>query len=107
MPVLAVVQGLAALLVQGLSGCSPQEVAALSPDWIRDIGLQQSLTPSRNNGFFNMFALMRQKAAELASPDPHVSARCPGVVLGSITVLECSARGRTALQDDGTIFQQS
>ena len=56
------VQGLAALLVQGLSGCSPAQVAALSPDWIRDIGLQQSLTPSRNNGFFNMFALMRQMA---------------------------------------------
>ena len=66
-------QGLAALLVQGLSGCSPQEVAALSPDWIRDIGLQQSLTPSRNNGFFNMFALMRQKAAELSTPAPGVS----------------------------------
>ena len=66
------VQGLAALLVQGLSGCSPAQVAALSPDWIRDIGLQQSLTPSRNNGFFNMFALMRQMAAELSQADSNV-----------------------------------
>ena len=66
-------QGLAALLVQGLSGCSPAQVASLSPDWIRDIGLQQSLTPSRNNGFFNMFALMRQMAAELSTADSDVS----------------------------------
>ena len=59
------VQGLAALLVQGLSGCKPEEVAGLTPDWITTIGLQQSLTPSRNNGFLNMFGLMRHKAAEL------------------------------------------
>ncbi|CAL8468621.1 g8161 [Coccomyxa elongata] len=59
-------KGLAALLVQGLSGSTLQEVASLSPDWISEMGLQQSLTPSRNNGFLNMFALMRQKAAELS-----------------------------------------
>ena len=59
-------QGLAALLVQGLSGSTLEEVASLSPDWISEMGLQQSLTPSRNNGFLNMFGLMRQKAAELS-----------------------------------------
>lgn len=59
------VQGLAALLVQGLSGCKPEQVAHLTPDWITTIGLQQSLTPSRNNGFLNMFGLMRHKAAQL------------------------------------------
>jgi sulfur transfer protein SufE len=52
--------------VQGLSGCTLEEVVSLSPDWISNMGLQQSLTPSRNNGFLNMFALMRQKAAELS-----------------------------------------
>ena len=60
-------QGLAALLVQGLSGCKPEEVATLTPDWISTIGLQQSLTPSRNNGFLNMFGLMRHKAIQLVS----------------------------------------
>ncbi|CAL5221620.1 g3842 [Coccomyxa viridis] len=61
----ALTKGLAALLVQGLSGCKPEEVAHLTPDWITRIGLQQSLTPSRNNGFLNMFGLMRHKAAQL------------------------------------------
>ena len=66
-------QGLAALLVQGLSGCSPEEVARLPPDWIAQMGLQQSLTPSRNNGFFNMYGLMHQQAVQLCNGEaaPH------------------------------------
>ena len=51
--------------MQGLSGCKPEQVAHLTPDWITTIGLQQSLTPSRNNGFLNMFGLMRHKATQL------------------------------------------
>ncbi|KAK9915443.1 hypothetical protein WJX75_009239 [Coccomyxa subellipsoidea] len=69
-------KGLAALLVQGLSGCTLEEVVSLSPDWISNMGLQQSLTPSRNNGFLNMFALMRQKAAELS--DGQQASNIPG-----------------------------
>eukprot|EP00201_Polytomella_parva_P024062 CAMPEP_0175038854 /NCGR_PEP_ID=MMETSP0052_2-20121109/148_1 /TAXON_ID=51329 ORGANISM="Polytomella parva, Strain SAG 63-3" /NCGR_SAMPLE_ID=MMETSP0052_2 /ASSEMBLY_ACC=CAM_ASM_000194 /LENGTH=126 /DNA_ID=CAMNT_0016300419 /DNA_START=311 /DNA_END=691 /DNA_ORIENTATION=- len=56
-------KGLAALLVQGLSGCRPEEVVALNPSFIELLGLKQSLTPSRNNGFFNMLRLMQRKAA--------------------------------------------
>lgn len=59
------VQGLAALLVLGLNGSPPEAVVKMNPDWISQMGLQQSLTPSRNNGFFNMFKLMQQKSLEL------------------------------------------
>jgi len=58
-------KGLAALLVRGLSGAEPREVLSLSPGFIDELGLRQSLTPSRNNGFLNMFLKMQRIALEL------------------------------------------
>ncbi len=60
-------KGLAALLVRGLSGATPDTIAALSPDFIEMLGLKQSLTPSRNNGFLNMFLKMQKITQDLAS----------------------------------------
>lgn len=67
----AVLQGLAALLVQGLSGSTAADIVAIPPDFIDRLGLQQSLTPSRNNGFLNMFRLMQRKSLDLVQTQEH------------------------------------
>ncbi len=64
-------QGLAALLVQGLSGSTAADIVAIPPDFIDRLGLQQSLTPSRNNGFLNMFRLMQRKSLDLVQTEEH------------------------------------
>ncbi|CAI9753405.1 unnamed protein product [Fraxinus pennsylvanica] len=58
-------KGLAALLVQSLSDRPVEEVMRVSPGFVVLIGLQQSLTPSRNNEFLNMLKLMHKKALQL------------------------------------------
>jgi len=59
------VKGLVAFLIEGLNNLSPTEIAQLEPDFIEDTGLKVSLTPSRANGFFNIFQMMKQKAFSL------------------------------------------
>ncbi|NER80919.1 MAG: SufE family protein [Leptolyngbya sp. SIO1D8] len=57
-----ITKGLVAFLIQGLNGLTPQEVINLSPDFIQETQLDVSLTPSRANGFYNIFKTMQQKA---------------------------------------------
>lgn len=60
-----ITKGLLALLVQAMEGLTPAEAGALDPGFIAATGLQASLTPSRANGFLNIFRAMQRQAAEL------------------------------------------
>jgi len=58
-------KGLAAVLVEGLNGLPPADIVKLTPDFIQATGLGVSLTPSRANGFYNIFSTMQKKALSL------------------------------------------
>lgn len=58
-------KGLVGLLVEGLSGLTPAEIIQLKPDFIQRTGLDVSLTPSRANGFYNIFHAMQQQVQAL------------------------------------------
>ncbi len=59
-------KGLAALLVKGLSGCTAEQIVSVQPDdFITKLGLGQSLTPSRSNGFLSMFKIMQAKSLDI------------------------------------------
>ena len=60
------VKGLVAFLIEGLNDLPPEEIVKVEPNFIEDTGLKVSLTPSRANGFFNIFQMMKQKALGFA-----------------------------------------
>ncbi|MCS6942984.1 MAG: SufE family protein [Geminocystis sp.] len=61
------VKGLVAFLIEGLNGLTPQQILSLTPDFIEETGLRVSLTPSRANGFINIFKKMQQQALLLSN----------------------------------------
>jgi cysteine desulfuration protein SufE len=64
-----IVNGLLALLVQGLDGLSPSEFLAVDPKFIEKTGVISALTPSRVNGFYNIHQKLKADAlAALANP---------------------------------------
>ena len=57
-----ITKGLVGLLVEGLNGLTPTEIMQLTPHFIQQTGLDVSLTPSRANGFYNIFQMMQKRA---------------------------------------------
>lgn len=49
------VQGLMGILTMAINGINADEVLTLSPDFATEMGILNSLSPSRSNGFRNMF----------------------------------------------------
>ena len=60
------VQGLIAGTAIAVNGRSPSYVAAMSPDFADSMGIRSSLTPSRANGFLNMFKRVQEEASSLS-----------------------------------------
>ena len=60
-----IVQGLMAITAMAVNGLSPKEVSILSPEYANEMGIQSSLTPSRANGFLNMFRRVQEEAIKL------------------------------------------
>ena len=58
----AIVQGLIALLLRVYSERPPQEILALSPDFLEKIGLDKHLSPTRKNGLASMVEAIKQAA---------------------------------------------
>lgn len=48
------VRGLVALLLRVYSNSTPAEILATPPDFVKEIGLESKLSPSRANGLFSM-----------------------------------------------------
>ena len=49
------VQGLMGILTMAIHGINADEVLTLTPDFATEMGVLNSLSPSRSNGFRNMF----------------------------------------------------
>lgn len=52
------VKGLVALLIEGLNEEKAEDITKVDPKFMQDMGLSQTLTASRANGFMNTFMMM-------------------------------------------------
>ena len=61
-----ITKGLLAFLIKGLNDLTPFEVLSINERFIEMTGLSKSLTPSRANGFLNIFLKMQAQAKKLS-----------------------------------------
>ncbi|MCF6808224.1 SufE family protein [Thiotrichales bacterium 19S9-12] len=63
----AIVSGLIGLLIHIYSGQSPEAILASEPEFIKEIGLEQHLSPTRNNGLYSMLKAIKTFARDYAN----------------------------------------
>ncbi|MGZ6480491.1 MAG: SufE family protein [Bdellovibrionales bacterium] len=56
------VRGLVALLLRIYSDATPDEILVTPPDFVKEIGLESKLSPSRANGLFSMIKQIKYYA---------------------------------------------
>ena len=61
-----IVQGLMAITAMAVNGMSPSQVVELTPEFADSMGIRSSLSPSRANGFLNMFKRVKEEALLLS-----------------------------------------
>jgi len=62
-----ITKGLLSFLISGLNALSPKDIINLNKNFIDETGLNKSLTPSRSNGFLNIFLKMKSQANSFLS----------------------------------------
>lgn len=60
-----IVQGLMCVTAIAVNGMSPENVSEMEPNYADAMGIRNSLTPSRANGFLNMFERVRSEAERM------------------------------------------
>lgn len=58
----AIVSGLVAIVLRVYSGQTPQDILNAKPDFIKEIGFTDHLSPTRSNGLHSMLRTIYQKA---------------------------------------------
>ncbi|MEM6783795.1 MAG: SufE family protein [Bacteroidota bacterium] len=57
-----IVKGMVALLVRGLDGLPPRQIVELDPSFLKESGLTEALTATRQGGLFNILRRMQAEA---------------------------------------------
>tara|TARA_B100001142_G_C14085446_1_gene559113 strand:- start:30 stop:440 length:411 start_codon:yes stop_codon:yes gene_type:complete len=60
------VQGLMGILTIAINGMPPVKVLELTPDFVVEMGVLNTLTPSRSNGFRTMFDMIQKTVEEMS-----------------------------------------
>ena len=60
-----IVQGLMCVTAMAVNGMTPEKVSKFAPNYADAMGIRNSLTPSRANGFLNMFERVRSEAERM------------------------------------------